>query len=274
MSELIVHLLGATLFVAAFLVVTQDLQLFPGALLSLCRGRTRRIKSLPYGVESQFIDTADGCRLELWRLPAENPKPYIALVFHGNAGSLENFFLMQLWFQEQDITSYGFDYRGFGHSSGWPNERGLERDSDAVWNYLLTREKIDPSRIILCGFSVGGAPAARIASLHAPKLLILVSAFTSVTTVLREHPLLKLLSACCWNRLPTERYVSALDTTGLLLMHGELDSVIPKHHSDRLAESYTGSGGIEKLVIPSAGHNDVFFAGRHALSAAMKRMIH
>lgn len=273
MSDLLVHALGAALFVAVFLIVTQDLQLFPGAVLSLFRGRTRRPKSLPFGVESQFIESEDGCRLELWRLAAEHPERYVALVFHGNAGSLENFFLMQLWFQEHNITSYGFDYRGFGLSSGWPNERGLERDSDAVWRYLTEREKLDPSQIIVCGFSVGGAFAARIASIHQPRLLMLVSAFTSVAAVLREHPLLKVLAWSCWNRLPTERYVAELRNTSLLLMHGGRDPIIRCHHTEQLAKRYTGSGGVEAVIIPDARHNDVFFAGRHQLGLAMQRML-
>lgn len=273
MSDLLVHLVGAICFVAVFLIVTQDLQIFPGALFSVFRGRTRRAKSLPYGVESQFIDTADGCRLELWRLPAEDPRAYIAIVFHGNAGSLENFFLMQLWFQEQGITSYGFDYRGFGHSSGWPNERGIERDSDAVWSYVLAREKIDPSRIIICGFSVGGAPAARIASLHKPKLLVLVSAFTSIPAVISEHPLLRPLARFSWNQLSTETYLSQLSESSLILMHGAVDTIIAPHHSDRLAARYCGTGEVRCLLIAGAGHNDVFFAGRHALAGEMGQLL-
>lgn len=269
--EFLLQVLGCFVFVAIVMVVTQDLQLFPGAVLSLFRGRERKPRSLPQGVESTFITTDDGCRLEVWYLPAEAPScplPYVGVIFHGNAGSLENFFLMQLWFQELNIPSYSFDFRGFGHSSGWPSERGLERDSDAVWRYVLEREQIDPSRIIVCGFSVGGAPASRIAALHQPRLLILVSSFTSVLHLLREHPLLKYLARFCWSKLPTVDNIAALKQTSLLLLHGENDTIIPAYHSSALQAAYTGSAKCELILLPNAGHNDVFFVGRKQLAAA------
>ena len=155
----------------AFVVLTQDLQLFPVAAASLLPRSLQRPTVVPPRVKSSFIETEDGKRLEVWRLPAAEgvpPAPNVGLVFHGNGDSLDGFFFLQQWFSKLGMVSYGFDYRGYGRSSGWPSELGLVRDADAVWDYVITQERAEPSQMVVFGYSIGAAPAARIASLHDP----------------------------------------------------------------------------------------------------------
>jgi fermentation-respiration switch protein FrsA (DUF1100 family) len=268
--------IGFIIFAAVLIVLTQDLQLFPGYVTSLLTSPIRDPRTLPSGVESTFITTSDNKRIEVWRLAPEDDvevQPYVGLVFHGNAGTLENFFLMQLWFQEQGITSYSFDYRGFGKSSGWPNEKGIYLDSDAFWQYVVEREQVSASRIIVCGFSVGGAPAARIAAAHNVKLLVLVSAFTNISDMIKGQWLLRPLEAFAWNKMPTIEFVQALKDTSLLLLHGEKDSIVPHHHSLRLEQAYRGSGGKLRLSTPEGDHNNVFFMERKRLAEGVRDLL-
>ena len=47
------------------------------------------------------------------------------------------------------------DYRGYGKSRGQPSEAGIYKDAVAAYDYLLTRQDIDRSRIIGYGESLG-----------------------------------------------------------------------------------------------------------------------
>lgn len=118
----------------AFLALLQKLHIFPGAIISKCQRTCGRRFQSPLGVESYSVTTEDGNRIEVWAMEcntgmntrlAPNGKPYIALIFHGNAAPMGNFILLQLWAAEQGIKSYTFDYRGYGNSTGWPSERGI-----------------------------------------------------------------------------------------------------------------------------------------------------
>ena len=243
--------------------------------MSILKRRKRNPKTLPFGVQGFFTETEDGKQLEVWHMPVADESvrlPYIGMVFHGNAGSLENFFLMQLWFEELGIPSYSFDYRGFGKSSGWPSEKGLEKDSDAFWKFVTERENADASKIILCAFSLGSPFAARIAAKHHPKLLVLTAPFLSVAEVMQESYLLRCLRPFAWNKLPTNEYVAKLETTDLILAHGTNDNIISEHHSAELAKLYRGSGRVE-LIRPPYGHNDLFYRGWEPLTNAVKRFL-
>ena len=65
---------------------------------------------------------------------------------------------------------FAVDYRGFGLSSGSPNEKGLQADARTAWDYLcsciaeMAPEKRPESQIGLFGHSLGGCIATELAS--------------------------------------------------------------------------------------------------------------
>jgi uncharacterized protein len=257
--------LQIALYVIGFLIIlilTQDLHIFPGALTSKIRLLFQRIPKIPSEIESKFILTKDGRKLEIWKYRPEsqtNLSDYVAIIFHGNGGPLENFLFIQMWFAELGIRSYGFDYRGYGRSSGWPSESGIYLDSDAVWEHVLKSEDIEASKIIVVGISVGGAPAARIASMHAARLLLLSSAFTDLKSTVRAQPVVGILWPFIRYRFPTIDYVRELKKTDLLIAHSSRDNIVPSDHSEKLEAAYRGTGRGQRLTSDTAGHNLAFY---------------
>ncbi|MDP4200072.1 MAG: alpha/beta fold hydrolase [Bacteroidota bacterium] len=77
------------------------------------------------------------------------------------------------------------DYRSFGLSSGTPTEEGLYADDDAAIQWLKSRG-LTGDRLILYGFSLGGAPATYLAA-HpralAAKKIILEAPFASTASL-------------------------------------------------------------------------------------------
>jgi len=270
--EVILYSLG---FIA-LLVLTQDVHIFPGAFLSKITLAPHRKKKIPPEIESFFISSSRGVQLEVWRYAAGERtacSKYVGIIFHGNGAAVENFIFYQMWFAELGITTYNFDYRGFGRSSGWPSERGIYDDSDAVWQYVLKREQIDPSHVIVIGISVGSAPAARIAAKNHAKILILSSAFTDLKSAVRVQTLVGLLSPFVRHKLSTIGYVRELKGTDLLLCCGLKDRIIPPSHSTELKSAYVGTGKVRYHSSTVAGHNLAFFALKEELRESVKELL-
>lgn len=90
------------------------------------------------------------------------------LYFHGNAGSIgHRIFGGDVFHLYKNclVNVLIFDYRGYGMSTGVPNEWGLKQDAESVLTWLRQRgDVIDTSKIVLFGRSLGGALAINLAS--------------------------------------------------------------------------------------------------------------
>ena len=58
-----------------------------------------------------------------------------------------------------------FNYRGFGKSEGEASEKGLYKDGEAAYQYLVN-ETQSPKDIVVYGYSLGGGVASDIAARH------------------------------------------------------------------------------------------------------------
>jgi len=253
----LLRLVISSISVCAFAVLTQNPQIFPGAVSSIFSGHTRDLTELPPGVESIFISTEDEERIELWRLPKSSAR--VAIIFHGNAGDVGNFFSYQKYFESIGITSYGFDYRGYGLSTGWPSERGLYLDAQAVTNYVMQREKIKSDSLILVGVSIGSGAAAHAANEFDVGTLVLFTPFTSMPDAIQATPVLGILSPFSFYSFPVQQHVTELKDTCLIVAHGKKDNVIPFAQGQAVYQAYRGKGYRKFLSSAESSHNDLFF---------------
>lgn len=69
-----------------------------------------------------------------------------------------------------DCSVFILSYRGYGLSGGVPSERGLQLDAEAAIEALLSRNDVDPNKIVVFGRSLGGAVAIYTASKHKEKI--------------------------------------------------------------------------------------------------------
>ena len=202
--------------------------------------------------------TADGKSLEAWRVsPTERRFRQVAIVFHGNGDILTQAVGYQTWLRDQGFLSYGFDYRGYGNSSGFPSESGLYVDAEAVYQYVISHEGVRPQDVLAFGVSLGSGPAAYIASRHRAGTLALVSPYTSIPDVVRGKGLLALLSPFLWYSFPVESFIKDLRDTCVVLAHGKRDAVIPWTHSQVLQTRYVGASRVSLLINEEGHHNDV-----------------
>ncbi len=85
------------------------------------------------------------------------------------------------------------DYRGFGLSTGTPDEQGLITDGIATVQWAIDVAKIPPQRIVLVGQSLGTAVAAAVAE-HFVRVssiefagVVLIAAFSDMPTLLLTY---------------------------------------------------------------------------------------
>ena len=76
-----------------------------------------------------------------------------------------------------------FDYRGYGHSEGRPNEAGCIADGRAAQHWLAERMGIQPNEVVLMGRSLGGAVAVALAAENGAQALVLENAFPTMPDV-------------------------------------------------------------------------------------------
>lgn len=271
-THFFLRLCVGTVVVAVIFVLTQTVQIFPGAFTALLVTRPADADWIPVGIEAKFIETVDGERIEVWRrrtAKAREPRR-VSIIFHGNGETLNSTAWMLPWLNDLGWTVYSFDYRGYGRSSGWPSEAGLYHDSDAVVRYLIKEEGVTPAEILPIGVSVGSGLAAYVAATYGTREVALIAPYTSLPDLVSEIPLIGLLSPFLWYRLPTLEYLQRGSNTRVVIVHGTDDTVIPYAHGERIAEAL----GKRALILPiaDAGHNDLFRAALDRIGAAIVRL--
>ena len=217
----------------------------------------RTVSATPDDVGLAYEDiefsTADGETLHGWLIPAPDAAGMV-LLFHGNAGNISHRLDYLLIFYRLGYSTFIFDYRGYGHSSGSPSESGTYLDAEAAWRYLAGEKRIDPRRIVLFGESLGGAVAAWLAAHENPGLLVLASVFTSIPDMAAKlYPFLpgRLLSRFEYNTLAYLQDV----TCPVFVAHSPQDDIVPFEQGRAL---YQAAPEPKQFLELRGGHNDGF----------------
>lgn len=88
----------------------------------------------------------------------------VVLFLHGSGSSAEEqASAIRNHYQKQGIDMLAVNLRGYGESDGGPSEKGLYQDARTMFNYLVNDKGIDPSNIIIHGYSMCGPIAADLA---------------------------------------------------------------------------------------------------------------
>ncbi|MDB5897951.1 MAG: hypothetical protein JWP41_1553 [Ramlibacter sp.] len=218
-----------------------------------------------------FIDVP-GARLSVAHLRRPDPRG-VFFFLHGNSGNLKKWFVELDAFREANFDVVMFDYRGFGKSSGQiESEEQLHADVDAVWQHFAPMYQ--GKRVVISGQSLGTGLAAGLAAQlcsagHAPDLTLLVSPYSSMQALAAElYPWVPMQVL----RYPLHTLQHAAKLLGpVMLIHGEKDTLIPIHHSEKLCSAMQSA---QLLRVTGAGHGDVhqFPTVRKALLAALGRL--
>jgi fermentation-respiration switch protein FrsA (DUF1100 family) len=106
-------------------------------------------------------------------------------MFHGNAGNIGyRLPIAKILESELRCNVLMLQYRGYGLSSGNPNEKGLMIDAQTGLDYIRQRHELRDTKIVVYGQSIGGAVAVGLAARNQREGdisgIILENTFTSI----------------------------------------------------------------------------------------------
>ena len=106
-------------------------------------------------------------------------------MFHGNAGNIGHRVPIAKILEENSGCSVlMLEYRGYGMSTGVPDEEGLMIDAQTGLDWLRNNESTKRNKIIIYGQSIGGAVAIQLVAKNQKDGdivgLILENTFTSL----------------------------------------------------------------------------------------------
>jgi pimeloyl-ACP methyl ester carboxylesterase len=161
---------------------------------------------LPNGLyaqhEAELMEGPTGVAEDITRrrgfqLLQDDPNARLIISFHGNAGHVAQGWRPDLYRTLIQGSTHSFhvlavDYRGYGYSTGSPDEKGLITDGIATVHWALNVAKIPPERIVIVGHSMGTAVTAATAEHFALQGIdfagiIVVAPFSSMPKLLTRY---------------------------------------------------------------------------------------
>ncbi len=233
-----------------------------GRMLYLAEVPGRALTMTPTDVgmdyEDVSIETADRVALHGWFIAGRSSQ--VLLFFHGNAGNISHRLDSISQFRDLGLSVLIIDYRGYGQSEGRTTEKGIYRDAEAAWRYLIDSRGIVASDIVIFGRSLGASVASWLAAQHQPLALILESSFTSVPDIAQD--IYPWLPARWLSRLShaTGDYVRDVHCP-VLVVHSRDDEIIPFHHGEAV---FASANEPRTLLAIHGTHHDAFLRDERA----------
>lgn len=177
-------------------------------------------------------------------------------MFHGNGMDHSDFLHHAKHYFRYGCNVLTVSYRGYGESEGMPSEKGLQRDAQAVLDFVWNDCKLSKIPIIVYGLSLGGAVAIDVTSKNPDKVsaLILENTFTSIPDIVHDWPVIGPFSFFCTQRWNSASKLPRIPPSlPILFCSGRDDTLVPCGHMDnlwkiakkrgRIVPSYCGSVG-------------------------------
>ena len=172
------------------------------------------------------------------------------LYFGGNAESMaksSDYIARQF----PEFTCYLMDYRGYGASTGIPNEKNIFADALALYDKVKQKHQ----HISIGGRSLGTGVAMYVAAHREVSKLALITPYDSIMSVAQERYPLYPASLLLKDKYDSLSLVPKIKAKTFIVL-AENDRVIPREHSQRLIDAFKK----EQLtvdMIKGRGHNDI-----------------
>ena len=187
--------------------------------------------------EDVGLRLADGTLIHGWWCVPEPwvPEDGTVLYCHGNAGNLSHRAEgVRRWQKLLGQAVLIFDYPGYGKSGGRPTEEGCYAAGEIMYRFLIEQQHVPAQRIILYGGSLGGAVAVDLACKFDHRVLVLVSAFSSIRDMARcAFPWLPLVARFVGTKFDNVAKLPRCKAP-IFIAHGTADQVVPFVQSEHL----------------------------------------
>jgi acetyl esterase/lipase len=244
-------------------------------LLCRCSGPAELRRDVIYSPEAWPV----ALRADFYRPATEAGVPLVILIHHkGLKGQQDLRWQMRGIARKLVARGYGVLNISYRNVPRWAFPAPVE-DIDAALQWVTasaSREGIDPDRVALFGYSVGGH-IALLAGLRDERVSAIVAGAAPADLMRFEGGVLLEKSLGGKRDEIPERYRAVSPVHQVLrggppvfLYHGEGDRLVPALHSRMMKEALDAAGTRNELyLIPGAGHLGAFVAGGDAEDRAI-----
>ncbi|WP_228407543.1 alpha/beta hydrolase [Chryseobacterium timonianum] len=201
--------------------------------------------------EEITIRTKDEKHLSSVLFKTQNPKGVI-FYLHGNGGSIRGWGEVTQLYSSMNYDTFILDYRGYGKSEDKiKNKDQLSSDIETAYQELLKR--YPENKVIILGYSVGTGLAAKLASAHHAKLLILQAPYYSMKDEMNQKFSFLPKFLLKYN-FETNEYLKTVPSP-VVIFHGDKDEVIHYNASLKLKNHF--KKGDRLIVLKGQTHNGI-----------------
>ena len=177
-------------------------------------------------------------------------KDVTILMFHGNAGNIGHRIpIAKVLVENSGCSVFMAEYRGYGLSTGTPDEKGLMIDAQTTLEYMRQHDEMKNHKIVVYGQSLGGAVSIQLVARNqdADDIagLILENTFTSIKKLIPRlvpckglntcrlmlsrsaFPPAKYITALCHQYWPSEDTLPSITQVPILFISGLKDEIVP-----------------------------------------------
>jgi uncharacterized protein len=189
--------------------------------------------SAPLAHQAELLEVATVYgRSEALFLPARAGGSRPLLIFaHGNGEVIDYWTEALEGFRERGIGVLLVEYPGYGRSGGTPSEASIGAALTAAYDRIVTDPRVDRTRILGFGQSLGGGAICLLSRRRPLTALILESTFTSLDTFAAAYLAPVFLLRDHFNNLDAVRAFAG----PVLVIHGRHDPVVPWQQGRQLA---------------------------------------
>ncbi|KAG9841876.1 alpha/beta hydrolase BEM46/Esterase/lipase/thioesterase, partial [Aureobasidium melanogenum] len=255
---------GLGMVLSSGLFYYQNELIYPRNIPPNARTDVPRPSQLGLDAEELSLPTPDGETLSAFLVKpgnASKAKNVTLLMFHGNAGNIGHRLpIAKILANEMYCNVLMLQYRGYGLSTGNPNEKGIAIDSQTGLDYIRGRDDLKKTKIVIYGQSLGGAVSIGLAVKNKDRGdiagLILENTFLSIKKMIPSViPAAKYLTPLCHQVWPSEEMLPQLTNTPILFLSGLQDEIVPPLHMKKLFDICRSEPKIWK-EFPYGDHNN------------------
>lgn len=195
---------------------------------------------------------------------------YTIVYCHGNNENLSTLVeYMRTLSDRLKADVYAVEYKGYWESSGLPSEEACH---ESVTTFVKIVELNARAPLVVLGYSMGGAPAARAARECGVRALVLMAPFVSAASVVlaRTRAMLRLVPLwASFDVFYTLDDVKEL-ACPLLVVHGEKDTVIPAAHGCALSRA---AMAVDYVELPGVVHANIQHAGLETVAQWLQKNV-
>ena len=202
--------------------------------------------------EELFLTTPDSEQLNALYFKTKLESKGLVLYFHGNADNLDRWGNYASDFTKRGYDFFILEYRGYGKSTGKPDEAKFYEDAQLTFDWAL--KNYSSSQIIIYGRSLGTGVASHLAVDNDFRLLILETPFDNVETLFKMRSPGGFLPLPIKTKFPNDQHLKEINQP-IYIFLGTKDRVVPNSSTEKLRPLLKPSDRL--ITIEGGGHKNL-----------------